>query len=236
VYEYRNIFTDEIINYTQSDFEKLAGCHHAPTKRSHSRGWYRAGLLTNERIAEIKRGFKGEYSKQLDHTEHVFVNLETGLEEVLSISNFVKITDTSPAKLLKEDSITMRTKGYSTPYKVGLCGLFNLQNSAKDFNIYSVTNIHSGEIFEGTIKEIERDLCIDIITIKFADSISKGWRLTSSTKKIPEEYTRYSFIHTSGDEFYGTRSDFKRKYGVCLNNLFKKVITKPRVVKGWSFK
>lgn len=110
-----------------------------------------------------------------------------------------------------------------------------LNNPKADTTIYEFLNIHTNEIIKSTRYEFEDRYKISVKDLFKNKTFNvNGWCLFGSKIKSNKiDMTHYTFLHLSGEIFVGTRVMFKKKYGICLKNLFNKN-NRTKSVKGWG--
>ena len=113
-----------------------------------------------------------------------------------------------------------------------------INHPAGDKNIYSFTNLISGEIFTGTRCEMEvySETDVSFLFKERPSLTSSDWCLSHKVNEARSssrnDYRVYSFVNKSGEIFCGTKIEFKRKTGTCPSPLFLTAARKTH--KGWS--
>ena len=117
-------------------------------------------------------------------------------------------------------------------------GIFKGSNNGNfDDKVYKLTNVRTGEYFQGTREEFTKKFNLKL-NILFNDSSStitvNGWCFQENEKQVKSMFlhTVHEFESTDGEYFRGTHKEFISKHGFSLENLFKK--TRPaKVSRGW---
>lgn len=241
-----NLDTDEVIRTTKYSFNKLKPHVHTGalfTGAFSCHRWYVRELLTDEELNAVKSGFKREYSTTGDKSTYDFVWLATG--ECFSKTRFEMLEFTPDLNIsaLLLGNLKM-SKGWSTRENFDRYGadyLLNYnagqQNGRANLNIYDFKNMITGEIFRGTRFDFQRVYGFnprDLFTERL-NYVVKDWCLLSNydlaLSSGQMDYTHYRFVSKDGQEFTGTRGQFKEKFGHSVKPLFGKNPFKN--CKGW---
>lgn len=109
------------------------------------------------------------------------------------------------------------------------------KNPNCDRKVYDFVNIETGEKFNGTRVQFKQKYDIYIGDL-FSNKInsSNGWTLIENLGlKFHKDLNQYTFKHITGSTFTGLRTEFKKKFGVCVKPLFNSN-GRCKSVSGWS--
>lgn len=249
IWTFYHIPTQQIVKTSRIMFRKNyknvhVNCLFSEKSRvQHSKGWVVLEKVSEGYIKAFEEGFRDEYSPHADKTVYTFVNIDT-LEsfignkwEMLSKYPHVnvnmlvhKVKRTSKRWTLKETLDSFHLEKLRNPFS-------GIHGHKADKREYEFVNLISGEVFKGTrcaFKEYT-DLNISYLFTKNPKLTSGDWCLKENielAKNIARnDYTKYSFVHKNGEEFNGTKTQFKSYTGICPSPLF---LTVPRkTCKGW---
>ena len=117
-------------------------------------------------------------------------------------------------------------------------GIFKGSNNGNfDDKIYKLTNVYTGEYFQGTREEFTKkfNLKLNILFNNSSSTVTvSGWCLKENEEQVKKLaiHTEHEFKSVAGEYFKGTHTGFISKYGFSLENLFRK--TRPaKISKGW---
>lgn len=209
-----------------------------------SKGWLVKEKVSDEYLVALSNNFRREYSPIADKQVYSFINIDT--EQIF------KGTRHELLKLHPEvnvNQIVTKAKNSSKRWAMlEVCnqlGVDKLRNPfsgdnhpAADKEIYSFTNLITGEVFENTRYELQIKTNKQIsMLFKDKPSASVGnWCLTENVEEAKRlsrnDYTKYKLLNKDGREFFGTKIEFKNLTGICPSPLFNKRSAK--TCQGWS--
>lgn len=198
------------------------------------------GWIASEEFRESKRNLMlREDAPNKDQRIWTFVNIDSGeqlkttrhkfrlIHQKVLVNKICTSNGSSRRWVVMENqseqSFGMHANNYKGKY-----------NPIGDKTIYSITNIESGEVFEGLRCEISEKIGIKSSELVRGNRhTAAGWVLTESllsgVAKLNQEGVNasnidpveYSFINVeTGEEFKGRRVDFEVKYGFSLKPIF----------------
>jgi len=230
IFKYYNIFTNEYLECTQYSFEEITGCYHHLARKLNSKGWCDPDKLTDEYKDAVLNNYKGKYSKTASTTKHVFVNIKTLEELSLTLSEFKLLTHKDGSKLIGKPSKVKSLYGYTSKQIIDRIGIVSATNTNKNISEWSITNINTLETVKGTKEYINANYKVDVSMFSKSTKCLLGWKLTGTDVPLTSQHYKFNFISKTGDKFFGTRTEFKDKYGFKCHHLFYSA----KQVKGWT--
>ena len=252
IYTFYNLDTNETVKSTRINFKRMfpeVKINHLISGFSKSSmRWVVKELITEDELGAARLFYKGKYSKISNLEKVDFTNLYTG--EVINCNRY-ELLDLEPT--LTHDIVSSLIKGntkvckgwvlastlleYSADQLLNPCK--GLSASFADQSIYTFKNIVTGEIFQGTRIHFTEKYGITVYPLFTKTKINyktKNWCLLENEdlakRNTSGDSNTYSLINKDGEEFTGTRQEFKAVYGftfhslVALNNTCK-------TCKGW---
>lgn len=212
---------------------------------------------TQEYKDNVSKRVSGKNHPRFDAREWTFYNFKT--EETIISTKYdfgKKFSDISVGTLFTEKGthkgwVVREIISYHDLKRMvnGYCGIYN---NGADRSEYEFINVFTLERVSGTRHDLMNMVenfnasAVILGTVR----VSKGWTLVSVFNSYPLEFlqnpsslennpkadkTIHEFINLkTGEEFSGTRIEFKRKYGFTVKDLFQKQTNYS--VKGWCLK
>lgn len=120
--------------------------------------------------------------------------------------------------MIEEDQLSIRLEAFKNSYK----GNYSF---ISDKNRYHFYNIFTTSEFNGTRQEFKQSFGFDLDDLFLSTkkmNHCKGWCLYHNrhSKRIKDMTERHHFVNKDGDEFIGTRCEFKQKYGLDIKPIF----------------
>ncbi len=202
------------------------------------------GWALTERLlsGDIKLNWKGVNASNIDETEYSFTNIETGEVFVGKRVEFESVHGINVKSLFKGNKTCKNWALSRVVSQVGKDTLKNPnagdRNANADSSTYRFKNLLTKEVFEGTRAEFKKSFDIDINALFSGRNYKSAsyWCLEENyedAKQVsPYDLTSYTFIHSSGISFTGTRIAMKEETGVCTKKLFGSKCS--LTVKGWA--
>ena len=250
IWTFYNVDSKEEVRSTRQSFLKNHPEVHVNmlfSEKSHS--WISKGWLVRERVSDeymdaLANNFRYEYSPIADKKMYSFINIDTEeifegtRHDLLKIAPNVNVT-----QLINKNKKTSKRWAMLDVYLE--TGTHKLRNPfasehhpASDKTVYSFTNLNNNEIFVGTRTMLQQrvEKQLNVLFKKNPAMSVDGWCLTENVEKAIQlsrnDYIKYRFTHKSGEEFHGTKVEFKNFTGICPSPLF---LSSPRkTCKGWS--
>ena len=241
IWTFKNLNTGEEVSLTRYRFRKTYPnvlVNKICASGASSQGWVALENQTDFSINAKINGYKGIYNPTSDKNEYSITNVITGevfagLRQELN----EKIGAKASALIREEQDVLM---GWALTDKL-LYGNVKLDQkgvnaSNLDRNIYSFTNIETGEVFVGLRVEFEGVYGINPKPLFRGDRTCNKWAFTETVLQVGAEMlrnpttgdmnvnadlTKHHFKHlVTGEEFVGTRNEFKNKFNLNVNELF----------------
>lgn len=231
VYSVTNLATREVFEGTRQEVSNKIGTKAERLVRGKvhvSMGWVLTEKLQSE---SIKLDQKGANASNIDGNIYSFTNINT--EEVF-IGRRVDFEKSYGFSLKPLFTGNRTCQGWALTSTVAEVGFdFLREPTSGDLNInadlskYSFKHLITMETFYGTRAEFRNKFNVDIGRLFSArkNSSANYWCLEENYEHAreisPHDLTIYTFVHSSGKIFKGTRSQMKEATGVCVKALFR---------------
>lgn len=246
VWTFKNLRTGEEFIGTKFEMSKLhpeVGIGGLFSK-GHTKKWVVLGYTSEAVIERVLLEHRIHTTPPKNNNIYNWLNLETGEIVEATCRDIRKLhPEINTKDVINSGGLTSR--GWTTLeiYKrEGLDSLLNPKagknNGNYDNTIYEFVNLLSLECFTGSRFGLEEKygICVGDLFQKRKRHVANGWCLSENLEEAQEnsrvDYIKYLFVNQLGEEFYGTRTDFRVKYGFKIHPLFRKSGA-PKTCKGW---